>query len=398
MIGSSEHGNPSYPEQAEKTLRLPLKLALTEVAVQYFLLRNKRLGKIRLAENTEEHGLEVKAISIRNLQTMLKLGYISLIETAHSDLLSYRSEVFDLTKLLVQALLFLRFDREIMDYALKKESFVHLRRANPSLRSDSPADIKKLLTTLESKKQEQDHQMIRNFLVTTIFKQISLSRDISKEDKEERKQLCLSYLDNLGYPAWTLIALAYTEKKDRIVLLDFAGMLRNFIRKSSVAEYLSLMLIELISYIENLNMLQFINTHYDKRLTFEQLLRSPDLRQRLVAEMEKDEERTYLTWDISYNPQSTVSRHKLTVSIFNREFGYGRVFDEINRKANVNVVEQSLHDFIRGSASPLVDAELGLNYLSYLKDACTDLGIYFVSSVHRLPKSDLAMVNCHLHF
>jgi hypothetical protein len=383
---------------AERVLRIPLKIAFTEIAVRYFIMNNKKLGKIRMAENTEEHGLKVEGISLQNLKAMLKLGYISRMEVAHPDLLSMRSEIIELTKFLCQNLLFFRFDKELLDYVIKSNTIKLWNRTNPTNQINEGTIQKLPGVVSDAQKTEQEARLIKNFLLEPLFKQIDLSRSIEKEDKAERKELCLRYLENVTHNTWALISFVYSKTREKEFLLTISQMLDAFIKKSPIAEYLSLMLIELIAYIGNLNMLQFVAARYEKNISVSQLLKNPALRMRLIGEMEKEDEQTYLIWGISYNPSTPSVKHKLTVSIFNKGFGYSKVFDELSRKTTANIVELNLHDFLQNSQGEQFNTELGLNYLSYLKEACTDLGLYFVSSIHRLPKQDLALINCVLQF
>jgi hypothetical protein len=393
--GSPASHSGSRPEQI---LRVPLKIAFTDVAVRYFLTNNKKLGKIRMAENVEEPGLKVEGISLSNLKAMLKLGYISRMEISHPDLLSMRSEIIEITKFLCQSLLFFRFDKELLDYVLKTSAVKQWNRANPTHQINGASTLKLPPMGNEPQKIEQEFRLIKNFILEPLFKQIDHSRNIEKEDKAERKDLCLKYVENVHHNTWSLIAFAYSKNREKEFLLSISEMLDNFIKKSPISEYLSLMLVELIAYIENLNMLQFIAARYEKNITVGQLLKNPALRLRLIGEMEKEEEQTYLIWGVGYNPNTPAAKHKLNVSIFNKGFGYSKVFDEVARKTAGNIEEANLHDFLQGSQSDQFNTELGLNYLSYLKDACKDLGIYFVSSIHKLAKQDLALVNCHLQF
>jgi hypothetical protein len=384
--------------RTDRVLRIPLKIAFTEAAVRYFLMNKKKMGKVRMAENVEEYGLKVEGISLQNLKAMLKLGYISRIEVAHPDLLSLRSEIIELTKFLCQNLMFFRFDKELLDYVLRSNTVKQWNRANPTNQINGTSAMKLPTTGVEPHKMEQEFRLIRNFIVEPLSKQIDLSRTIEKEDKIERKELCQKYLENVHNATWSLIAFVYSKSREKEFLLSISEMLDTFIKKSPIAEYLALMLIELIAYIGNLNMLQFVQSRYEKNLSIGQLLKNPALRMRLVGEMEKEEEQTYLIWGLSYNPDTPGAKHKLNVSIFNKGFEYNKVFDQISKKTAANIVEHNLSDFMQHSQSDTINAEMGLNYLTYLKEACNDLGIYFVSSIQRLAKQDLACINCHLQF
>jgi hypothetical protein len=396
---SADGSTASRPAvHADRVMRIPLKIAFTDIAVRYFLTNNKKLGKIRMAENVEEHGLRVEGISLQNLKAMLKLGYISRMEVSHPDLLSLRSEIIDLTKFLCQNLLFFRFDKELQDFVLRTTAIKQWNRANPTNQINEGSILKLPAAITESQKIEQEYQLIKNFILEPLFRQIEITRTIEKEDKVERKELCLRYLESVHHNTWSLISFVYSKNREKEFLLAISEMLDNFIKKSPIAEYLALMLVELIAYIGNLNMLQFVAARYEKNITVGQLLKNPALRMRLIGEMEKEDEQTFLIWGVSYNPNTPAAKHKLIVSIFNKGFGYSKVFDEISRKTSSNIVELNLHDFMQTSQSDQLNAELGLNYLSYLKDACKDLGIYFVSSIHKLAKQDLALINCHLQF
>jgi hypothetical protein len=396
---ASDSSQASHPAvRTDRVLRIPLKIAFTDIAVRYFLNSKKKMGKVRMAENVEEYGLKVEGISLQNLRAMLKLGYISRIEVAHPDLLSLRSEIIELTRFLCQNLLFFRFDKEVLDYVLRSNTVKQWNRSNPTNQINGVAAARLPTAGIEPHKMEQEFRLIKNYLLEPLYRQIDFSRNIEKEDKVERKDLCQQYLDSVNNATWSLIAFVYSKSREKEFLLAINEMLDNFVKKSPIAEYLALMLIELIAYIGNLNMLQFVQTRYEKNISVGQLLKNPALRMRLIGEMEKEEELTYLIWGLGYNPDTPSAKHKLNVSIFNKGFEYNKVFDQISKKAAANIVEHNLSDFMKHSGSDNINAEMGLNYLTYLKEACNDLGIYFVSSIQRLAKQDLALINCHLQF
>jgi hypothetical protein len=381
---------------AERLLKVPLKIAFTEAATRHFIMSKKRLSRIRMGENAEEYGLEVSSITVRSFRTMLRLGYIARVEVAHPDLLSLREEIIELTRLLFQSLLDQRFGKEVLNLILRSDAVRHWNRANLANPINESALEGHTTLGIDPGRVEQDCTLFRNSLLGPMFRRIDLSRSLEKEDKVERRELCHHYLDSLPPRLWTLIAFVYGENREREFLRATEEAMDAFVRKAPISEYLALMLVELVAYVGNLNTLLFVRTRYERGVTLGQLLQNPSLRARLMGEMAKEDHQTHLIWDVGTSAAAAGPRNKLNMSIFNRSFGQGDTLAEITRKTNEGVVELNLEDFLQNSRADYLNAQLGLSYLSYLREACSQLGIYFVSSVHRLARQDLAMISCHL--
>ena len=196
----------SQAASADRLLKVPLKIAFTEEATRHFIMSKKRLSRIRMGENAEEYGLEVSSITARSFRTMLKLGYIARVEVAHPDLLSLREEIIELTRMLFQNLLDLRFGKELMNLFLRSEAVRQWNRANPSNPINESSLQGHATLKIDPARVEQDCNLFRNSLLGPLFRRIDLSRSLEKEDKAERRDMSRHYLDSIPQRLWALIA------------------------------------------------------------------------------------------------------------------------------------------------------------------------------------------------
>ena len=102
-------------------LELPLKVILTEEGTSNFISNNKKLLRIKLADNIEEYGISLNKFSPQSIQNMVLLDYISKIEISMSEFVSKRQEVMDLSKVLVYSILYKQFDREVYNALIQCE-------------------------------------------------------------------------------------------------------------------------------------------------------------------------------------------------------------------------------------------------------------------------------------
>ena len=93
-------------------IELPLKITLTTAGVEWFIRNKRQLKQLRMADSRLEYGISVAMMSAAALQKMINIDYIASVELARSEFYSKRSEIIDLTKLIVHRILFKKFENE----------------------------------------------------------------------------------------------------------------------------------------------------------------------------------------------------------------------------------------------------------------------------------------------
>ena len=383
-------------EAPAHTLTLPLKLALTAAAAEYFRARQHTLGRVQTAGGGESYGLQMESVSLPRLKAMLRRGFVSRVEVAHPDLMAYRSPLMELSKTLCTHVLLKRFTREVVAQTLGSEPVRQWKREHPS----SPLDSASLFGSAGDSPSvwEQDARMIRNSLLEPLFKQIDHARDLEREEKEERREFCNACFEDVSPSLWTLVARIHAQWRNSAFLNTIGGMLDACLRRTAIAEYLSLMLVEVVAYLQNLNMGQYVISRYHQQISRSSLMRNEALRGRILGEMVKDAAKTTVTWAVDAEARPANQRSTLTITLFNRDIIPGRMQDEFRERSGASLVAQSLSEFMRDPASEHVDIGLGLSYLSHLREVCAEHGASFTSNIHHETKGNVALISCQLSF
>ena len=93
------------------TLSLPLRIIFTQEGSSQFINKRTKLKRMRLADNTEEFGIETSTISPSILQRMFLADYIKQLEISMPEFSSSRQDILDLSKLTVYGVLYKQMDK-----------------------------------------------------------------------------------------------------------------------------------------------------------------------------------------------------------------------------------------------------------------------------------------------
>ena len=169
--------------------------------------------------------------------------------------------------------------------------------------------------------------------------------------------------------------------------------------KTKIAEYISLMLMELIISAENLNLRNEAKKLFPELTNPQDALLDPTIRRRLVAELERKQELVFLSWKIGGTSSASIGTSgKLQITIYSKNEKSETVRENLNDVKNSNVGENSLIDFYKDLPEGSQDSSLGMYYISYLSDACQQVNVRFESSASRFQNSDLAVINMSFMF
>ena len=181
---------------------------------------------------------------------------------------------------------------------------------------------------------------------------------------------------------------------------EIEGVLKEFMVKSKIAEYLSLMTMELAIMAENSNLQSFSKTRYKGTLDPMAVMYDPEMRKMIVEEMRVRNQNVFLSWKVGGETSRTVnSRERLQVKIFNKEGGYADLKKSVDDTKNLVLKQRSLMDFYKESPDEGAgNTELGLYYLSYLSEECQKVGVHFESLVNQIRESNLTVITLNLLF
>ena len=379
-------------------LDLPLKVVLTEDGASHFISNKKKLLRFRLADNVEEYGISMEHFSPMSIQNMILVDYISKIEISMSEFVSRRQEIMDLSKVIVYSILYKQFDRQIFSQMIECDCVRHHNRTNPSQLIDEKTRIpeKQLRNILSFK--DNAIQQSRQAILEPVWKSIMSNTDYTPEEKNVYLLMTEKFLNRLSLFNWYVIVKFFKKDGFSEMLAIIRQIISQYMEKSKIAEYISLMVMELALNCENANMRKEAKIMYHGLDDSDMVIYDPDIRKKIVEELSRKHEFVSLSWKIGGGSTSIGKQGALNITLYNKEDEFQEVKENIESKLSADLNKRSLIDFYRQMPEGEEGTDLGLYYLSYLEDACKKVNVKFESLVNQFTTSDLTVINLKFNF
>ena len=377
-------------------LELPLKVILTEDGASSFIRNKKKLNRFRLADNIDEYGISLNKFSPQSIQSMLLLDYISKIKISMPEFVSSRQEVMDLSKIVVFSLLYKQFDRDIYASIIQCECVRKHNRANPSHLIDEKTKMseKQLRSILVSK--DQIIGQVRKDILDPVWTSIRENKEYSIEEKNIYMLMTEKFMNRMSLMNWYIITLFHKSENFNEMINTIRNLLGQYMEKSRVAEYISVMVMELALNNENTNIRKEAKNLYPAVDDVNSLIVDPDARSKIVKELQRKRVLVSVSWKLGGGSTSIGKQGRLQITLYNKDDEFQEVKENIETKATADTNKKTLIDFYRDV--PDGGTDLGLYYLSYLDDACKKVDVKFESLVNQFSASDLTVINLIFNF
>ena len=206
------------------------------------------------------------------------------------------------------------------------------------------------------------------------------------------------FLNRLNLMNWYIITKFYKTEGFSQIMSILRQSLAQYMDKSKVAEYISVMVMELALNSENTNMRKEARILYQGIDNADTLIYDPDIRKKIVEELSRKHEFVSLSWKIGGGSTSIGKQGALNITLYNKEDEFQEVKENIESKLSADLNKRSLIDFYRQMPEGEEGTDLGLYYLSYLEDACKKVNVKFESLVNQFTTSDLTVINLKFNF
>lgn len=380
------------------SLNLPLKVILTEEGASHFISHKKKLLRFRLADNTEEYGVSLNPFSPQSIQNLIMIDYVSKIEISMAEFVSSRQEVMDLAKLVVYSLLYKQFDRQVFADLIKCDVVRKFNRANPLHLIDDKTQISdaKLRLTLANK--DDIIQKARKDILDPVWQAIMDDSKTTPEEKNIYLLMSEKFLNRLGLMNWYIITKFYRAEGFVQMGNVIRKSLEEYMEKSKVAEYISILVMELALNSENNNLRKQAKILYSGVDDLDALMFDPEVRSKLVAELNRKHEQVFLSWKLGGGSTAIGKQGRLQITLYNKEDEFQEVKQTIENQSAANLNKKSLIDFYRELPEGQGGTDLGMYYFSYLDDACKKVNVKFESIVNQFASNDLTVINLIFNF
>lgn len=379
-------------------LNLPLKVILTEEGASYFIQNRKKLLRIKLADNAEEYGISLNTFSPQSIQRMILIDYISKIEISMPEFVSSRQEVMDLSKLIVFSLLYKQFDREAFTSLVETDCVRKHNRSNPSQLIDERTKMSDAQLRSRMRNMDATITKARKQILDPLWADILENKDLTPEEKNIFLLMTEKFLNRMSLLNWFIITKFFNKPGFDEILSKLRTVLTAYTEKSKVAEYISVMVMELALNSENTNIRKEAKIMYRGIDEFETLIYDPDIRKKIIEEMQRKHELVFLSWKLGGGSSSIGKQGRLQITLYNKDDEFQEVKENIETKKSADLNKRSLIDFYRELPEGQEGTDLGLYYLSYLDEACKKVNVKFESLVNQYAASDLTVITLIFNF
>ncbi len=385
--------------EKKRVLELPLKLILTQEGSSFFIRRNKKLLKFKLADNVEEYGISLDKFQPDTIQRLLFSDYISKIEISKPEFVSSRQEVMDISKLIVYTVLYKQYDNFIFKQILNSPAIKKWNRLNPANIIDEKTKInEKFLAHILQKNEKVIYDTKREIL-NPLFSFIMKNKDFSPEEKNVQFFLSEKFLNYMRPFIWFILTKFQSYPDFDQILKTIRTGLVEYMDKTKIAEYIALMLMELVVSAENMNLRKESAVLFPELGDPQAAILDPAIRKRLVSELEKKQELVYVSWKIGSGGSAAIgTQGKIQITLYSKNENSEAVRASLNDMKAADVDRNSLIDFYRDLPEGNEDTGLGMYYISYLNDACDKVNVRFESSANCFEDSDLTVMNMSFMF
>jgi hypothetical protein len=377
------------PKEKKRVFEFPVKYILTEAGSSFFFMQKLRPSRIKMEDNSEEYGLIMENVSPASLQRLLLLDYISKIEFSGLDISTYRKSIIDMTKLIVYSLFYRQFITTCFSRLVNSEPVKRWNRANPFMLFDEKTRFKGGYIPAFMQENAQAVKDIRRELLNPLFQAIMKDENLLAEEKNVRIFLCEKFLDLMNPVTWVVLYKFWGSRDVDVLIKEVRACTHEYMEKARIADYVALIVIELASSIESMNVQREAATLYPGVNAEAAVMTDPALRNDMLEELRKKDSLVTFLWRLGMGSQQG-GRNRFQISIYDREPNYREIRGSVDAIKTADITRRNFIDFYESLSKNGNDSALGMYYLSYLNEACERVGLRFEPIVNQVAGSNVS--------
>ncbi|MCK5201295.1 MAG: hypothetical protein KAR21_23235, partial [Spirochaetales bacterium] len=366
--------------------------------IDFFIRNKKRPHRFRMADNVVEYGFPLTTFTPAHLQRMILMDYISMIEVSRIEFNSRRNEIIDITKLIVYGMLYKKFDDHIYKIIIKSRFIENWNCFHPDRIIDEKSRINWNGINVILARKEKEVEECFDIIMASVEEEIEEDESLSAEDKKMSLHTASLFLKHLKEIIWYILICSKRMEEWEGMICGIKDELLSYLGKTRIAEYLSLVVMELSSYAETANLKDYVRKTYRKKRYIDNILYNAELRDKILQRLAGKNEFLFLTWKIRSRHGYTGNECRLQTILFNKAYEYQKIKIEIEDRNRIDLKGKTLYDFYSKTPEDERNNQLGLFYLSYLNEACNKQNIHFDSFVNHALQNDLTVINMSLNF
>ncbi len=384
-----------YKKAAE--IDLPLSLTLTDDG-KYFFNSRPAAGNAAREYRFIGDSMRLDTYAAKTLQRLVYAGYVSDIETVRTNFTSKRAELMDVSKLISYGILYKKFamavGRELNDNSV----VVAWNRRNPHKALNEESIVNAGTQAARIRDNELLQEIKRQIIDTTVEELLRSDPRVSAEEEETSRYKAELFIESINPLLWMLLARVKSTSEYTATESQIRDLLKHYLERTSIADYLSLLIIELVTVTETSLVKKGVGRYYDEHVDPRELMMNREVRDFILRKMEQENYSASLAWRIQGKKSGFSGANALQILLYNRILESESVKHEIEEKKRVKTKGKGLADFYAGSGGGEDENGLGMYYLTYLQEVCNDQGVRFDSYVNNLTEHDLTLITLSVKF
>ncbi len=360
-------------------IELEPHVILTTGGAGFFMNNGYNLSKISMADGSVQYGVKLAKVSPGSFQHMLRIGYLSQLEISRPEFTTVRSHLMDLSKLIVYGFLYRQFDQVLFDMLINSSMIKEWNRANPGNIIDEQTRINDSYLNEVLSQNADQLRLIKKAIAKPLTERIASDSSLNPDEKNTTIFLADKFLNSVRPFVWFILTRFSSYEEHKMLIQESRNILNLYTNRARIADYLTLLLMELAVSAETLNMISFAERVYGDGIDAQALLYDQAKRETLLKGMEKVNANFTIAWRVGNPTASSIgTEKKLEMTIYNREAEYLDLKEKVEEKLKSGS-SVSLSQFYKSTSAG--NSEMGLLYLGYLQDECDKVGIRFTSRV-----------------
>lgn len=379
------------------TITLPVGLTLTDEGEYFFNKHHKTLSVMQSRKDSRGTRIVLDTYSAKTLQRLVSAGYIAEIAVTRSDFSSKRNEIMDLAKLTVYAVLWREHTKKLGPVLRKTPTVVRWNRANPK----NALNNKNLLINLRSPEQQRGldgFSTVREQVLEEIFRAVSGGAAESQEEYRLNRLKVDNFLQQLNPLIWALLAREQEQEAYEETVATLGTAVQAYLSQTAIADYLSLLLLELTSLGEKSLMESAVTRYLQGKVDTDSFLKDPSNRSKILTVLEQNNCANTLLWKLKLNRTDDADSYPFQILLFTQDMDPESISRDIERMKGLDIKGKTLSDFCNDKGEEEdPSTSLGLLYLTYLQEECHRSNTYFTSFVNSLD-SRISYITLNIRF
>jgi hypothetical protein len=377
---TTENINNSFNQDKKSFIELPADVILSQRGEATLYQRQIPLREIRTHYLKKGYGFHWEHYDAKMLQQLVTNRFIKEMIISRFEFTSKRAEIRDLTKIIIYGILYEEINKEISSIFLGSQFIETINSENPlkQIGTNTSFDKQKLADFINNNREAIDE--FKKIISIDPFAVIDNDKSLDEKTRTIRKLNIKNIIENIDAKNWFLFYFIIRTEDKISILQDLNNLLFEYLKKIKIADYTSLVILELLSNLEKVNLL-FLYT----KETGEGLAKANSYildtlsRMELLKSIEKHGLEIILNYKLSFHLNT--ERYILTVTIINKTTPF-----EYKAKLNASVAaknnsEDNLVYYLNIIPEEELSSATSLFYLKSMIEVCERINLKFNAKV-----------------